>query len=60
MGLPIENDASEILQPKEVRDPYATRTIFGYVINGPLGRVQDSGSHTANFIRAAVVKNLDF
>ena len=57
VGLLIGNDAPEILQQKEVREsrhngPYVTRTIFGWVINGPLGRVQDSGSHIANFISA--------
>ena len=57
VGLLIGSDAPEILQPKEVREschsgPYATRTIFGWVVNGPLGRVQDSSSYTANFIRA--------
>ena len=57
VGLLIGTDAPEILQPKEVREsrrggPYATRTIFGWVVNGPLGRVQDSNLYTANFIRA--------
>ena len=57
VGLFIGNDAPEILQPKEVREshhngPCATQTIFGWVINGPLGRVQDLGLHTANVIRA--------
>ena len=57
VGLLIGTDAPEILQPKEVREschsgPYATRTIFGWVVNGPLGRVRDSNLYTANFIRA--------
>ena len=57
VGLLIGTDAPEILQPKEVREschsgPYATRTIFGWVVNGPLGRVRDSNFYTANFIRA--------
>lgn len=43
VGLLIGNDTPEILQPKEVRESrrngaYATRTIFGWVINSPLGR----------------------
>ena len=56
IGLLIGNDAPEALQPIEVRQsensgPYATRTVFGWAINGPLGRV---GAHrsTANFIEA--------
>ena len=57
MGLLIGSDAPEVLQPKEVREschngPYATRTIFGWVVNGPLGRVQGPNFYTANFIRA--------
>ena len=57
VGLLIGSDAPEVLQPKEVREschngPYATRTIFGWVVNGPLGRVQGSNFYTANFIRA--------
>ena len=57
VGLLIGNDAPEILQPKEVREschngPYATRTIFGRVINGPLSRVQDLGSYTANIYKS--------
>ena len=57
VGLLIGTDAPEILQPKEVREschsgPYATRTILGWVVNGPLGRIQDSNLYTANFIRA--------
>ena len=57
VGLLIGSDAPEILQPKEVREscrngPYATRTIFGWVVNGPLRRAQDSVQYTANFIRA--------
>lgn len=59
VGLLIGTDAPEILQPKEVQEschssPYATRTIFGWVVNGPLGRVQDSNFYTTNFIRADV------
>ena len=57
VGLLIGSDAPEVLQPKEVREschngPYATRTIFGWVVNGPLGRVQGPNFYTANFIRA--------
>ena len=57
VGLQIGTDAPKILKPKEVREschssPYATCTIFGWVVNGPLGRVQDSNLYTANSIRA--------
>ena len=57
VGLLIGTDAPEVLEPKEVRPssqggPYATRTVLGWVINGPLGRVQSSSTCTANFIKA--------
>ena len=43
IGNLIGNDAPRALEPKEVKEcqergPYAVRTIFGWTINGPLGR----------------------
>ena len=57
VGLLIGSDAPEVLEPKEVRSssqggPYATKTVLGWVVNGPLGRVQSSSISTANFIKA--------
>lgn len=56
VGLLIGSDVPEVLEPKEVRPsnggPYASRTILGWVVNGPLGRAQTSTPATANFIRA--------
>ena len=54
VGLLIGSDAPRVLQPKEFREskdggPFATRTIFGWVVNGPLGR-KESKVPTANFI----------
>ena len=54
VGLLIGSDAPQALQPKEFREsedggPFATRTIFGWVLNGPLGR-KESKVPTANFI----------
>ena len=54
IGLLIGSDAPQVLQPREVREskyggPFATRTIFGWTLNGPLGRNQPKIS-TANFI----------
>ncbi|KAK3744012.1 hypothetical protein QZH41_004822 [Actinostola sp. cb2023] len=54
IGLLIGSDAPQILQPKEVREsenggPYATRTVLGWVINGPLGREKNKAA-TANFV----------
>ena len=52
------------LQPREVRKskdsgPFATRTIFGWVINGPLGR-KGSQKHIANFVQADAQLNQQF
>ncbi|KAK3735155.1 hypothetical protein QZH41_020254, partial [Actinostola sp. cb2023] len=54
IGLLIGSDAPQILQPKEVREsdnggPYATRTVLGWVLNGPLGREKNKAA-TANFV----------
>ena len=55
--LLIGSDAPEILEPKEIRasrngGPYASRTILGWVVNGPLGRASSCETQTANFIKA--------
>ena len=59
VGLLIGSDVPEVMEPREVRPsknggPYATRTVFGWVMNGPLGRAQRSVARTANFIKADV------
>ena len=59
VGLFIGSDIPEVMGPKEVRPSrnggsYATRTVFGWVVNGPLGRVQSSATGTANLIKADV------
>ena len=59
VGLLIGSDAPEVLEPKEIRPsrnggPYATRTVFGWVVNGPLRRSQSYAVRTANFIKADV------
>lgn len=56
IGLLIGSDAPEILQPREVRrsengGPFATRTLLGWVLKGPLGR-EDGEIPTANFLHA--------
>ena len=55
--LLIGCDAPEELAPIEVRrsedgGPFAARTIFGWVINGPVGR-NSAPDHTANFVQVA-------
>ena len=55
VGLLIGHDVPKALEPKEVKEsqdggPYATRTLFGWAINGPLGR-NGNATRTTNFIR---------
>ena len=64
IGLLIGSDAPQVLQPKEFREsknggPFATRTIFGWVLNGPLGRKEDKVP-TANFIDTTVTLSKQF
>lgn len=54
--LLIGNDVPKALQPIEVREskdggPYATRTLLGWTVNGPLN-TKGNCKPTANFIRA--------
>ena len=64
VDLLIGCDAPEALQPEEIRsgrksDPYATKTIFCWAINGPLR--EDKGStRTANAIKADLNLNHQF
>ena len=55
IGLLIGSDVPEILQPYEVRlsengGPYASKTLLGWVLNGPLGR-EDSSVPIVNCIQ---------
>ena len=59
VGLLIGCDAPEALAPKDIipscnGGPYAARTIFGWVINGPLGRSQSSVTRASHFIKTGV------
>ena len=54
VGLLIENDVPKDLEPREVRmsqdqGPFAIKTVFGWMINGPLGRFGAS-QPSVNFI----------
>ena len=60
IGLLIGCDVPEVLEPIEIRKskdggPYATKTIFGWVVNGPLGRNATS-ERTTNFVQATDAK----
>ena len=62
IGLLIGSDVPEALQPKEIRPsedsgPFATRTVLGWVLNGPLGRAATTKVSTANFVQGS--KTLD-
>ena len=55
VGLLIGHDVPKALEPKEVKEsreggPYATRTLLGWAINGPLGR-SGNATRTTNFVR---------
>ena len=55
VGLLIGQDVAKALEPKEVKEsqeggPYATTTLLGWAINGPLGR-NGNATKTTNFIR---------
>jgi len=65
VGLLIGSDAPEILEPKQVipsqnGGPYATRTTLGWVVNGPLGKVTNTNTCTANLIKADLRLNEQF
>ncbi|KAK3745210.1 hypothetical protein QZH41_004249 [Actinostola sp. cb2023] len=56
VGLLIGCDVPEALQPQDIRisqngGPYATRTLLGWTVNGPLGK-RGNNTPTANHIRA--------
>ena len=56
IGLLIGSDIPQVLQPMEVREsknsgPFATHTVFGWVLNGPLGGTGPEEA-TANFVDA--------
>ena len=64
IDLLIGNDVPEVLQPKEVKEsrdggPYAVRTLFGWAINGPLGRMSTS-TRTSNRIQSSSELNVQF
>jgi hypothetical protein len=64
VGLLIGSNIPEVLQPIEFREskdggPFATRTKFGWVLNGPLGR-QGNHQHTANIIYTDTELNRQF
>ena len=65
VGLLIGCDTPEALAPKEVilscnGGPYMTQTIFGWAINGPLGRCQGSVTRTSHFVKTDVELNDQF
>ena len=62
IGLLIGSDVPEALQPREMRPsenggPFATRTVLGWVLNGPLGRAATTQVSAANFVQGS--KTLD-
>ncbi|PFX15931.1 hypothetical protein AWC38_SpisGene19831 [Stylophora pistillata] len=65
VGLLLGNDNAKALEPIEIRQsrgegPYAVRTVFGWTVNGPLGRESDGASHSANLIRGDTQQEKQF
>ena len=65
VGLLIGSDKPEILQPLDVRtgvkgSPYATRTLLGWTVNGPLKGFKNTPMFTANLIRGDAQLNEQF
>ena len=65
VSLLIGSDAPEILEPKQVipsrnGGPYGTRPTLGWVVNGPLGKVTNANTRTANLIKADLRLNEQF
>ena len=63
-GLLIGSNVPQVLQPQEVRmgakgSPYGTKTIFGWTVNGPLGRLGEQKAST-NYIKADVQLSQQF
>ena len=63
VGLLIGCDAPEALQPREVIEsrhggPYVTRTILGWVVSGPIHKMDET--HVVNFINAETRLNKQF
>ena len=59
VGLLIGSDNARALEPIEIRQsrgegPYAIQTVFGWTVNGLLGRESDGASRTANLIRGDI------
>ena len=59
VGLLIGNDNPKALEPREIKQsrrkgPFAVRTVFGWTINGPLGRESTGGSHTVNLVKGDI------
>ncbi|XP_015747596.1 PREDICTED: uncharacterized protein LOC107327368 [Acropora digitifera] len=57
IGLLIGSNVPQVLQPREIRvgehgGPYATKTLLGWTVNGPLGRLSDREGLYTNFVKA--------
>ena len=65
VGLLIGNDNPKALEPREIKQsrrkgPFAVRTVFGWTINGPLGRESTGGSHTVNLVKGNIELEAQF
>ena len=65
IGLLIGSNVPQVLQPREIRvgehgGPYPTKTLLGWTVNGPLGRLSDRKRLSANFVKADAALSQQF
>ena len=65
IGLLIESNVPQVPQPREIRvgeheGPYTTKTLLGWMVNGPLGRLSDRKGLSANFVKANATLSQQF
>ena len=65
IGLLIGRKVTKVLQPREIRvgehgGPYATKTLLGWTVNDPLGRLSDREGLSANFVKADAALSQQF
>ena len=65
IGLFIGSNVPQVLQPREIRvgehrGPYTTKTLLGWTVNGPLGRLSNREGLSANFVKADAALSQQF
>ena len=65
IGLLIASNVPQVLQPRGIRvgehgGPYAAKTLLGWTVNGPLGRLSNRERLCSNFLKAHTVLSQQF